>query len=317
MKKTLKILTVSILATFILIIALKQVFISDPKAINKETIVIGINPTEKLVVDIYNREENNQNTAIVFTHGSVRNGRNEQFYPLMYNLLAKKGYTVVAYDLRGYGESLKYATINSPQELDFLSDAKRVLNYAKSLPGITEVITMGHSCGGDVSFSSGADDKDVRGMIKLSSAYHNYAREPKDGKLHYLDNKFNNVMATPLTYKDADRIVRDITVWYRIPLPEDKRVLIINVEHDHPIQLTRAKRFAQELNTDVKKVILKGVGHFFRKTTLFGDFYDHNKLDNMVNIVDEWIKKGNNIASAPINQYITYKDKENYCSTLG
>lgn len=316
MKKTFKILTASILVTLILIVALKQVFISDPEAINKETVVIGTNPSEKIVVDIYNKEENSLNTAIVFTHGSVRNGRNEQFYPLMYNLLARKGYTVVAYDLRGYGESLEYATITSPQELDFLSDANRVLNFAKSLPEITEVVTMGHSCGGDVSFSSGADDKDVHALIKLSSAYHNYAREPKEGKMHYLDNKFNNVMATPLTYKDADRIVRDITVWYRIPLPENKRVLIINVEHDHPIQLSRAKRFAQELNTEVKKVILKGVGHFFKKTTIFGDFYDHNKLNNLVDIIDAWIKKGSTLTCGHINQCVTYKNKGSCNRTL-
>ena len=266
-------------------------FAFDSDKVEKLTTVIGDQPSEKIVVDIYCRHGYVPNKAIVFTHGSVPNGRNEQFYPKMYKQLAKKGYLIISYDLRGYGESLKHAEIKSSEEIDFLADAKRVIDFAKAFPYIEETIVMGHSCGGDVAFAAATEDEDIRQIILLSSAYHNYYRENKQGKMHYLDNKFNNVMKIPLTFQDADRIINELTVWNRLPLHENKRVLIINVDEDHQIQLNRAKRFAELLEVEVKRVVLKGVGHFFKKPAPDIHSFDHKKIHAMSTIIDEWIQQ--------------------------
>lgn len=258
--------------------------------VERDTILIGDEPAEMLVLDVYRKRNTNPRIAIVFTHGSVRNGRREQFYPAMLEQLADNGYLAISYDLRGYGESLKYADIGSSQELNFYEDAARVLNYAQSCPGIKEVISMGHSCGGDVSFAAGADDPDVRGLIKLSSAYHKWHHENYNGKKHYLEKKFNNVMAMPLTYQDADRIIHAIDIRKRLPLSKEEKVLIINVEHDHINQLNRAKGFASKLGETAWRVVIDDVGHFFKVRTFLGDRYDINKIRKLVDIIDHWIQ---------------------------
>ncbi len=261
---------------------------ADP--VIREAVVLGEEENKKIIADIYMQQSQKPTTAIVFTHGSVKQGRNEKFYPPLYSLLARKGYLVVAYDLRGYGESLNYAKISDSSELDFLADARTVLAYAKSLPGIKEVVSLGHSCGGDVSFAAGIADEEVRNVIKLSSAYHNYDVEDRGSKMHYLNNKFNNVMAFPLSYEDADRIVNEIMPWPQLPLPEDTRVLMINVEHDHPEQLRRSKKFAESLQVDNYRVVIEDVHHFFNRSQRQAEETDLEKLSELVEIIDLWLR---------------------------
>jgi pimeloyl-ACP methyl ester carboxylesterase len=100
--------------------------------------------------------------AILLVHGSTRWGRRMALYPLLADGLARKGYLVLAIDLRSFGGSETPADTHTVDAWDSTKDISAALTYLESLERVDSerLFLVGHSLGG--TWAIKASEKDPR-----------------------------------------------------------------------------------------------------------------------------------------------------------
>lgn len=109
--------------------------------------------------------------GVLFCHGTLPDGKDTAFYRALMKGLARRGYLVFGFDLRGFGKSPSISNIGRPVGLDFTADAKAAIAYmTEQLPVRRDTLTiMGHSLGAAIAFATGATDERVANIIAISA----------------------------------------------------------------------------------------------------------------------------------------------------
>ncbi|MFX1409214.1 MAG: alpha/beta hydrolase family protein [Promethearchaeota archaeon] len=213
-----------------------------------------------------------KNILIVICHGFSDTKNTLQYY---YLPLVCNGYTILAYDARGIGESKKTGRRN--QFLERIEDFKKVIEWVRSNKDLNqmEIYCVGFSIGAITVLCGGFPNRDIKKIIAISSISNYKQNIPKYNPLILLSyfikgvklfpNLNENMKVSPYFVMDQVKNTHSIEEWRIF----SQRVMLIHARNDRIIKL---KNFSQNkllLETlDKHKLILKKGGHSQKKNEL-------------------------------------------------
>lgn len=108
--------------------------------------------------------------GIVLAHGRTELGRRHPLFVVMAEGLAEKGYLVLTFDFRGFGQSEAPHEVHTPNDLDFRTDVSQALTFLLEtrLVNPRRMFLVGHSFGGGVVLAAGLADSRVNKVVSLS-----------------------------------------------------------------------------------------------------------------------------------------------------
>lgn len=108
--------------------------------------------------------------GVVLAHGRTELGRRHPLFVMMAKRLAEKGYLVLTFDFRGFGQSDGPHEVQSPDDLDFRADVSQALTFLSEtgLANPRRLFLVGHSFGGGVVLGAGLADSRVNKVVSLS-----------------------------------------------------------------------------------------------------------------------------------------------------
>ncbi len=112
---------------------------------------------------------NSKNTLIIVSHGYSDTKETLQY---LYFPLALQGYTILAYDGRGSGESEKLGKRN--QLLKRIKDYRSIINWVQNEEGLNglDICSVGFSIGAIIAISAGFTNERIKKIIAISCISH-------------------------------------------------------------------------------------------------------------------------------------------------
>ena len=203
--------------------------------------------------------------GVLFCHGTLPDGKDTAFYRALMKGLARRGYLVFGFDLRGFGKSPLISNIGRPVGLDFTADAKAAIAYmTEQLPVRRDTLTiMGHSLGAAIAFATGATDERVANIIAISAG--NF---PSPGKYREIDKrdylaKIKRATGLDIPPREWDRMAGPLALFQHLPLPARKKVLIVLADCDSKAVIDYNRRLYDELNVQKDMLIIPDSNHNF------------------------------------------------------
>ena len=140
------------------------------------------------------RKTSNGNKIVIVAHGFSDTKENLQYY---YFPLALHGYTILAYDARGTGESKKVG--KRSQFIQRIEDYKVILNWIKNhdIYGKMDIYTVGFSIGALTVLIGSFEDQDVKKIIAISSISNYRQNLPKFNPIILLSYYLKGVKLYP------------------------------------------------------------------------------------------------------------------------
>lgn len=114
-------------------------------------------------------EASDKAPMVILCHGFTGNKGGKLFDNVADSLLAK-GFAILRFDFNGHGKSGgRFQDMTVPNEIE---DAKKVIEYAQTLPYVKKLILCGHSQGGVVSAMTAAQlgKKQISAVVLLAPA---------------------------------------------------------------------------------------------------------------------------------------------------
>jgi pimeloyl-ACP methyl ester carboxylesterase len=108
--------------------------------------------------------------GVLLLHGSTPEGRRMGLYRIMAEALAERGYSVLAIDQRGFGQSAPAPDPAREDAYDYVGDALRALAYLASRPAVdpARLNVVGHSFGVGVALTAGLEEPRTQGIVIIS-----------------------------------------------------------------------------------------------------------------------------------------------------
>lgn len=198
----------------------------DFPGVNKEEFSFIGNHGQKLVGGFYYCDEKRTDKLIIFEHG-LGGGHLAYMTEIVY--LAKRGYTVFAYDKTGCMASEGESILSITQAI---SDCNCAINAVKNLPEYKDAVInlIGHSWGGFAVMNVSAVNKNVEkivaisGLISVKGLLKSYLKGPLSllisrvekfeenlnpdlGKVNAVDTLLNNEVKALIIHSDDDKTV--------------------------------------------------------------------------------------------------------------
>lgn len=194
--------------------------------------------------------------------------------------LAARGIASLRFDFNGHGESEgRFQDMTVPNEI---VDAKKAIEYAKTLPGVTEVALAGHSQGGVVASMTAGD---LKGEISALALLAPAAVLRDDAIRGNTMGALYDPLDPPeyVILKEKFRLGRDyIKTAFDLPIYETAAgysgpACIIHGNADRVVPYTYGERYAH-LYTNSEYHLMAGVDHSFtgvekEAATLTADFF--------------------------------------------
>ncbi|OGF66654.1 MAG: hypothetical protein A2Y62_20100 [Candidatus Fischerbacteria bacterium RBG_13_37_8] len=245
--------------------------------------------------NIYLPELNNQGKAIILSHGFYRIARKHYLYKEMAERLARKGYIVISFDYRGFGQSQGPTEVKTTADLDFISDARNALDLLlKRIPEIREVIIIGHSFGAGIAMKFGVEDSRINKIICISPGRRSYelffGPHPVLG-ISWIQLKINQEMKikTKVPLDVIRRIFLPITIDEFQEISFKKPVFFIDGSHEPLKDQVFLRDYAADITAPHHEyVTIPGARHNFGVAAAV-HVYDSSILQQLVDVIDYWI----------------------------
>ena len=225
--------------------------------------------------------------VILYSHG-VSNTRGAFYRVALYNILIKYGFTVLAYDYRGFADSSQ----ENPTEETVVQDCKTALEWLRNkIKKNTKIVAWGHSLGAAVTCHALAEEFDEKGentgvaAVILEAPFNNMADE-----LKVAVNDVNNVLIKNIVKlfskmgglskmtKDYDIAFQSDMCLGHIPCP----VLMVAAEDDERIPVKLSHKLVDKARKEGKDNLTV---HQFDASGKFGHKYMY-KAENLPKIVE-------------------------------
>jgi pimeloyl-ACP methyl ester carboxylesterase len=203
--------------------------------------------------------------AILFIHGLLPKGKDTPLYVHLLRRLARKGYLVFAFDLGGFGESVKAANYRIPHDCDFTGEAEAALSYMlRHLPVDGERLAVaGHSIGANLAVAVGSRDERVGRIIAISPG--NF-KEPSGTEWEGttpLQRRFQRTVRRTVPRREWERIKEPLNIFRYLPLRRSAQVLLILAEDDAANIVEYGAEFHDRLDVPKRFVVIPDVNHNF------------------------------------------------------
>jgi fermentation-respiration switch protein FrsA (DUF1100 family) len=177
--------------------------------------------------------------TIVYCHG---NAANLTLHARYTEWMPKKGYAVLVFDYRGYGQSA-----GSPTRDGTVADALAAIDYALARDP-NRTIVFGHSLGGAIAIVASAQRKAVRAVV-AESTFPSYravaaATAPTFSALVPL---FVSEGQDPITY---------------LPTLKERPLLVIHGEDDHIVPVALGRQLHEAASEPKELWVVPGARHF-------------------------------------------------------
>ncbi|MFX0026626.1 MAG: alpha/beta hydrolase [Candidatus Hermodarchaeota archaeon] len=215
---------------------------------------------------------NSKNTVIVVCHGFSDKKETLQFY---YLPLAMQGFTILAYDARGTGESRKLGRRN--QFYKRIEDYKTIIKWIKEEDDLKnkKIFSIGFSIGALTILCGGFPNSEIEKLVAISSISDYKQNLPRFNPIILIRYFFKGVKLFP-TDEENEKLSPFIVMnKIKQTLPEEewkilsKRVLLIHCRNDKIIKLRNFEENSKLLNiSEQNKLVLRKGGHANKKDEL-------------------------------------------------
>lgn len=252
----------------------------------------------RIAADLFLNKKNSP--GIILLHGSSISGRKLELNRIIAQKFYESGFTVLAIDSRGYGDSDDPPHLNASSDFSFDKDIISATNYLFSNSGIdtSKCYIVGHSFGAGIALDPIVKDYRIKKAV-LFGPPRRYSerfwgndtidrqyiinRKIRDMQLNYnLD--FN-------VYKEVIR-KQDIELFISKLNSAQKPIFLIDCENENQKDLDFLKKIYDSLTTVKDYWTVPGVDHYLNTGSFFNTpAYNKQKIDLFIERVTNWLRK--------------------------
>lgn len=237
--------------------------------------------------------------AIIIVHGSTPLGQSLGFYRVLATELSGRGYIVLTYDQRGYGESDDPPRPDHAASFDYVGDLRRAIDYLTAMDSVDDsrLYAVGHSFGADVVIAAENREPRLSRVVAFGPVRQFNERIGSEGAPEQAYNLRRDIRYMKL----SEHIPIDVYREYRAGLSIES-----NLEHlarlgHKPLLLIdgelEAKKFRQYLakfyavmSAPKAYVTLPDADHYANVADLgVLVLYDHAAMNQLVETIDTWL----------------------------
>ncbi len=240
--------------------------------------------------------------GIVIAHGGTKLGRKLALYVIMGQKLAERGYIVLSFDFRGFGESDDPPKIESPEDLDFVGDLTQAVSTLTMVKNLDpqHIYLIGHSFGAGVVIQEGVKDQRIKKIVSIAPGRRTFERFfgknapdkdwpqiriSHDMKLPYLIPK--EILYPVLISFIAESILE---------FPQHPPLLFVDGSLEDPEDQKFLKNVYLKMTEPKSYVTIPGADHYFgtrKDESGFGQtpFYEEKVVREFIDTLDRWLRK--------------------------
>lgn len=239
--------------------------------------------------------------AIVFCHGGTPIGRKLAIYVIAARQLAERGYVVLTFDFRGFGESDDPPHFESASDLDFTQDVSAALSYLAKLNAVNagRLFLVGHSFGAGVVLPTSVKDHRVRKTVSISPPRNTqrlqYGKDALDPL--YPTKRLSGDMgiAPPIAPEIFYPHLREYAAEEILRYPNHPPLLLIDGSEETSQDRCFLASVASQLREPKKYVTIAGADHYYGtrrdQNGATGDVaHDAAPMTAVVSAIDAWFK---------------------------
>lgn len=253
----------------------------------------------RLVGTVYGIENETVRPGVVIIHGSTPLGRKLPLYRILAKKLVDRGYIVLTYDVRGFGESDDPEEIDDVKSWNSTNDTIQAVSYLCSFKNvnISKIYVIGHSAGADGAMPAGIMDERIKKIVAigpprrvksrileknapdLQYGWKRFSRDRKIGRFIKLNTFLTFVLKSSNMYDDY---------FYGGHIP----ILLIDGELEGENDLLFLRATFKNMTEPKKYITLNDTGHYCN-TTGIGNFmiYNDRIITETVNVIDGWFNE--------------------------
>ncbi|GAK52279.1 dihydrolipoamide S-acetyltransferase [Candidatus Moduliflexus flocculans] len=239
--------------------------------------------------------------GIVLCHGATRYGRHLALYMILAEQLMQRGYAVLTFDFRGFGQSEHPEDLLFANELDFTQDASAAVTYLSALNAVdaSRLTVIGHSFGGGVAISNSVKDSRVQRIISISPPRNTQALVfgPNAVDPMFLSQKLSTEMGVspPIPPELLYPHEREYTPEEILRYPDHQPILFIDGEKEPARDVAFLRSVVKQVRDPKKYVTIPGADHYFgtrfQQNGGAGDLeYKAEPMTALTNAIDSWLK---------------------------
>ena len=264
-----------------------------------ETVVVSESP--RLVADFY--REPDATALILLLHGSAPRGRKHSLVRLLADNFRQQGFSVLALDLRGFGDSEDFTL---PLEKDFRFEdavavaARRAVDECWAPQG--KIVYVGHSLGAGVALRAARLDPRPRAVVGVGAPNTGdmFTRNDEAWRRKFVGQRFKD-MEVPVDDVSRGRMeqyLREMDVVGQLQRGDLPPALIVYGEKENQARLVERLLALPPHGLHV----VPDADHAYRSGEFAGVvFYNGEMLDSVVKTVADWVRLHTKELPVPTN----------------
>ena len=240
--------------------------------------------------------------AVVISHGGTRRGRRLALYTVAARKLAERGYIVLTFDFRGFGDSERPRRFENASDLDFVRDVSAAADYLAALPRIdpARISAVGHSFGAGVAVAASLRDRRIGRAVSISPGRNTAKRffGPGAPDPNYPSRRMSRDMGVdpPIPRALFDPHLKDYVAEAILDYPVHPPVLLVDGGKEPADDLAFLKDVAARMTGPKGYVTIPGADHYFgtrqdQVGTATMAASNEQVMDALVEALDAWLKK--------------------------
>ena len=240
--------------------------------------------------------------AVVISHGGTRRGRRLALYTVAARKLAERGYIVLTFDFRGFGDSERPRRFETASDLDFVQDVVAAVDYLAANRHVdpARISAVGHSFGAGVAVAASLRDRRIGRAVSISPG-RNTARRffgPGAPDPGYPSRRMSRDMGVdpPIPRELFDPHLKAYVAEAILDQPIHPPILLVDGAKESPDDLAFLADVAARMTGPKGYVTIPGADHYFgtRQDQDGSEAtapYDAPVMDALVDSLDAWLRK--------------------------
>ena len=239
--------------------------------------------------------------TIVICHGGTSLGRRLALYAVMAKKLATRGYIVLTFDFRGFGESEDPRRYETFSDLDFVHDVSSALSYVSELKSVdpSSLYVIGHSFGAGVAVMAGIRDYRVQKVISISpgrlTKRRFFGENAPDSDFPRI-RMSNDMKLAPIPKAVFYPHLKDYIAEAVLDFPIHPPILLIDGGSEHQEELVFLENVYEEMTEPKGYATIRAADHYFGTRPNQNGFaenisYDEGVVRELIDVIEQFIQK--------------------------
>ncbi len=239
--------------------------------------------------------------AIVICHGGTKLGRRLALFTVMARTLAERGYVVLTFDFRGFGESEDPRKFETFSDLDFVQDVSSALNYLSRVKQVdpSKLYIIGHSFGAGVGVMAGIRDIRIKKVVSISPGrgtrerfFGENASEPDYPNIRM---SYDMKIHPPIPKDIFNPHLKDYVAEAILNFPVHPPVLLIDGGQESKEDLAFLRDVYEQMSEPKDYVTIQSADHYFgtdrnQDGSSENIPYDKSVMTELVDVIDHWFR---------------------------